>query len=47
MITSFKEKMPDAIKTSTKVVVPKTAKSKKTTKVVSKTTTPNKYARFK
>ena len=40
MITSFKEKMPDAIKTSTKVVVPKTAKSKKTTKVVSKTTKP-------
>jgi hypothetical protein len=40
MITSFKEKMPDAIKTSTKVVVPKTAKAKKTTKVVSKTTKP-------
>lgn len=40
MIASFKEKMPDAIKTTTKTVVPKTSKSKKTTKVVSKTTTP-------
>ena len=40
MIASFKDKMPDAIKTTKKVVVPATEKTKKTTKVVSKTTTP-------
>lgn len=40
MITSFKEKMPDAIKTTKKVVEPKTAKAKKTTKVATKTTVP-------